>query len=237
MHHERGAALVAAMRKEWVGGYPHDRTCAIGAAGVPPSGGWGRPRGGPQGAQHHLLGPTAALSHPRRRAKRGVREGGRSRHADRTRLGRAATAHVMACGRYGRARPIPASAPRAGRCGSATQLLHCRALGRGFLSQVRELTLRGITRRTERERFLPRLGGRMGPRNEARSATEFVSSIQAPGGRQRGRRGRRGGVRSYVPTTAAARYAPGPNGAAWGRPGGGGFARNARQGGLNDAER
>jgi hypothetical protein len=84
------------------------------------------------------------------------------------------------------------------------------------VSGARELTLREITLRPRRERFLPRIGGRMGPRNEARGFSEFVSTLWAADGRQRGRRGRRGTARSSVPTTPLARDAPGPNEAAWG---------------------
>ncbi len=73
-----------------------------------------------------LLGPTAALPHPRRCADRGIREGSDRRHTRRTRLGRAATACIIACSRCGRARPIPPVAPRPGHRRSAPQLLRRR---------------------------------------------------------------------------------------------------------------
>ena len=88
-----------------------------------------------------------------------------------------------------------------------------------------------------RQRFLPVATASLGPRNEVGSATEFISAVPAAHGSQRGRRGRRGVARSSVPTTRPPRYAPGPNGAAWGPTGRRRSARNARQGGLNDAER
>lgn len=67
-----------------------------------------------------------------------------------------------------------------------------------------------------RQRFLPAETASLGPRNEVGNATEFVCAVRAADGRQRGRRGRRGVARSSVPTTQPPRYAPGPNGAAWG---------------------
>ncbi len=88
-----------------------------------------------------------------------------------------------------------------------------------------------------RQRFLPAEMGSLGPRNDRRGFSEFVSTFWTADGRQRGRRGRRGVARSSVPTTQPPRYAPWPNGAAWGPTGRRRSARNARQGGLNHAER
>lgn len=219
---ECSAALAAEMpnvRKERTGGPPHDRSGATGAGCVPTSGRRERPRSGSEGARHHLLGPTAALPHPRRRAEGRVRSGGGCRCTSRTRLGCTATACIMACGRCGRAHSIPPSASRAGRCRPATQLLCRRAGGRRFLSRVREFTLRENTRRPGCQRFLPGHDGRFGPREHVALATEFVAPVRAVRRRKRGPPGRTDAFGWYVGTRRRPRYAPGPNVAAWGPPG------------------
>ncbi len=67
--------------------------------------------------------------------------------------------------------------------------------------------------------------------------TEFVAPVRPPGRRHRGYPGRRGRVGWWVGTTGPPATNVGQTSRPGGRPGGGGSARNARHGGLTDAER